>query len=171
MAASTSSTSSTTFMRKGSKNPGLSLILTPEASCAGSSKAGAVYRRGSWDSLYDTPQLEPDWSNHDEESEGVEDDGAQYIYIPAGSPFYRRPSSPRTSGSSVSFTGFPFTCGALAEDDPLFSQSPREIFDEDLELKSDPVVVIASESTDDISLHRFIESNLVQRGDSPCNLK
>jgi hypothetical protein len=87
-----------------------------------------------FDSSANTPDLEPSAeSDSDSESDCEEDDGdnVQYVYIPADSPFHRSLSTPRTS-AYTSFTGFPFACDALAEEDPLFVRTPGAWFDEDI---------------------------------------
>jgi len=99
-----------TGKNKASKNPGLSLNLAPSAS----------EKRPITDVSSTTSSSE---------------DGAQYVLIPAESPFYKH-STPANSSAYFSFTGFAFACGALADEDPLFSKSPSELLDEDLQALS-----------------------------------
>ncbi|RDB24876.1 hypothetical protein Hypma_007433 [Hypsizygus marmoreus] len=124
----TSSSFQTTRKVSKSKNPGLALNLTGEPS----SSTGFVIRGhpATAHSFSDTPRLEPDWDS-DDASDSDEDAEVQYIYIPASSPFYKGPTSPRSS-AYLSVSGFPFACDALAQEDPLFVKSPA-LFDEDFE--------------------------------------
>jgi len=88
-----------------------------------------------FDSFTNTPALEPSAdSDSDSDSDFEDDDGddVQYVYIPADSPFHRSLSTPRSS-TYTSFTGFPFACDALAEEDPLFVKTPGAWFDEELQ--------------------------------------
>jgi hypothetical protein len=90
-----------------------------------------------FDSLRNTPALEPSAdsdsdSDSDFEENDDEDENIQYVYIPADSPFHRSLSTPRSS-AYPSFTGFPFACDALAEEDPLFMKTPGAWFDEELQ--------------------------------------
>jgi len=153
MSSLIASTSSTDGTHKTSKKPGLALNLTREASRTSSSESAATYRRpSSVHSLSNTPELEPDWNN-DADADEYGDDDAQYVYIAADSPFYRGPSSPCTS-SYLSVTGFPFACDALAEEDPLFAQSPEALFDEETESEirnGNHVVIVDGEFAEEMS--------------------
>ena len=85
--------------------------------------------------MANTPDLEPctdSDSDSDSDCEDDDDEDAQYVYIPADSPFHRGLPSPSTS-AYASFTGFPFACDALAEEDPLFVKTPGAWFDEDVQ--------------------------------------
>lgn len=91
--------------------------------------------------------MEPDWEHDDDASDSGDDSDAQYVYIHADSPFYRGPGSPQTS-AYLSFSGFPFACDALAQEDPLFAKSFGGLSDEELEdidLRDHRVVVVESE--------------------------
>jgi hypothetical protein len=83
-------------------------------------------------SLTNTPGLEPS-SDYDSESDCDSDEDAQFVYIPANSPFNTAASTARTSSAYLPFSAIPFACDALAEEDPLFTDSPNEVFDEDLQ--------------------------------------
>jgi hypothetical protein len=87
-----------------------------------------------FESLSDTPALEPSTDSDSDSDSDCEDDGddVQYVYIPADSPFHRDLSTP-CSAAHTSFTGFPFACDALAEEDPLFVSTPGAWFDEELQ--------------------------------------
>jgi len=121
--------------RLSAKNPGLSLNLKLSASSS-SMQCTVIRRRSSmFDSSEHTPELEPcteSDSDSDSDCEGDDNDDAQYVYIPADSPFHRGLLNPRTS-AYTSFTGFPFACDALAEEDPLFVKTPGAWFDEELQ--------------------------------------
>ncbi|KAG6828843.1 hypothetical protein H0H92_006602 [Tricholoma furcatifolium] len=128
---------------KVSKNPGLALDLNGNITTTLFSKH-LVPRPlpSAISSLTNTPELEPDWTNEDDASDDGDDTEAQYIYIEAESLFFHAPSSACTT-SYLSVSGFPFACDALAEDDPLFSQSLGyfdDALDTDLE---DSAVIIA----------------------------
>ncbi|GLB37964.1 hypothetical protein LshimejAT787_0410150 [Lyophyllum shimeji] len=163
MASPVASTSSVTTTRKASKNPGLALRLAQEVSEASSSGPSLKLRRLSpVHSLSNTPELEPDWDNDDSACESGDEDGAQYVYIAADSPFYRGPSSPRTS-SYLALNGYPFACDALAEEEPLFS--PRALFDDDpgSELEdSTGVVIVDADSAHDMDSRSTSEWNLIE---------
>jgi hypothetical protein len=101
-----------------------------------------------------TPALEPSAdsdSDSDSDCEDDDSDNVQYVYIPADSPFHRNLSTPRTS-AYPSFTGFPFACDALAEEDPLFVKTPGAWFDEELQ-------GIVSASDDDVDSGIFVWDN------------
>lgn len=88
-----------------------------------------------FDDFWNTPALEfsADYdSDSDTDFEDDDGDDTQYVYIPADSPFHRGLSTPRIS-AHTSFTGFPFACDALAEEDPLFVKTPGAWFDEELQ--------------------------------------
>ncbi|KAF8234394.1 hypothetical protein L208DRAFT_835186 [Tricholoma matsutake] len=149
-----------------SKNPGLSLNLNLAAS---SNPCTVIRRRSSvFDSLTNTPDLEPsadsdsDSDSSDADDEDDEGDNVQYVYIPADSPFHRSLSTPRTS-TCPSFTGFPFACDALAEEDPLFMRTPGAWFDEELQH-------IVSTSGDNIDSGIFVRDNEQSEPHSQCRL-
>ncbi|KAG5644524.1 hypothetical protein DXG03_008266 [Asterophora parasitica] len=159
--ASTSSFNATSS--KASKNPGLALDLTRAASQSSKS----VQRLSPAHSLSKTPELEPDWNSDDDASDFGDDDDAQYVYIYADSPFYRGPSL-RTS-SYISFSGFPFACDALAEEDPLFADSPDALFDKELSSESGPdnsddiyIVVVDADLAKDMDSQSSHQWNLME---------
>ncbi|KAF5375569.1 hypothetical protein D9615_009163 [Tricholomella constricta] len=163
MSSSIASTSSANC--KASKNPGLALNLTNEARGTLLPKNVVVHRRSSsTSSLSNTPELESDWNSEDDMSDCGDDDDAQYVYIPADSPFYRGPTSPRTS-SYLSFSGFPFACDALAEEDPLFAHSPGALFDKEPEpefTNAAPVIFVDVDLAEDMDMKSDRQWNLME---------
>lgn len=108
-------------------------------------------------SFSDNPGLESDWENDASDCENESD--AQYIYIPFDSPFYWNPTSP-CSADYLSFSGFPFACDALAQDDPLFARSPAAVFEEELQFgipAGEHVVVVDAQSPENIDPWQHLE--------------
>jgi hypothetical protein len=151
MPSSTTSSSSPSTPhagRKGWKNPDLALDLSNEAlsnevrgvllSCIvrvdniPAQICQAHQPLFSNDSRSHTPQLVPD--TEDDTSECGNDSDVQYVYIFDDTPFFREPLP--SSSSYMSFSGFPFACDALVQDDPLFARAPGSVFEDELDLDS-----------------------------------
>ncbi|KAG6910413.1 hypothetical protein DXG01_010768 [Tephrocybe rancida] len=146
-----------TSSSKGSKNLKLALDLTRATSEQWSPKYSATLQfTSSVSSLSNTPALEPDWTDEHDALDNEDDDEAQYVYIAADSPFYRAPSTPRTS-SYLSVSGFPFACDALAEEDPLFAPSCSTFDDEFDAVPRDNTVIV------------IVDAGFVDNNDSQIN--
>lgn len=89
-------------------------------------------RPGTANSFTNTPGLEPS-SDTDSDSDSESDEDAQFVYIPANSPFNTAPTTSRTASAYIPLSAIPFACDALAEEDPLFAGSPSDLFDEELQ--------------------------------------
>lgn len=112
-------------------------------------------RPGTANSFTNTPGLEPS-SDADSDSENESDDDAQFVYIPANSPFNTAPSTTRTASAYLPLSAIPFACDALAEEDPLFANSPNDLFDEEFPMASSDekgsVVVVDFDDAEEESL-------------------
>ncbi|KAF9462380.1 hypothetical protein BDZ94DRAFT_1261228 [Collybia nuda] len=110
-------------------------------------------RPGTANSFTNTPGLEPS-SDADSDSDFESDEDAQFVYIPANSPFNTPASTARTASAYLPLSAIPFACDALAEEDPLFASSPSDLFDDKFQHSAGPlldgegnVVVIDLENT------------------------
>ncbi|KAG5729055.1 hypothetical protein E4T56_gene19946, partial [Termitomyces sp. T112] len=148
-----SSPVASTFTSKVSKNPGLTIDLKAHTSRKLYSNLHSFTRQlpSAISSLSNTPALEPDWIDEDDASDCGNSDEVQYIYITSDSPFYRPPTTPRSSYITVS--GFQFACDPLAEEDLSSGESTSN------ELASDNNVVV------------IVDTGLTEDPDSQSNIE
>ncbi|KAH0588627.1 hypothetical protein H2248_004452 [Termitomyces sp. 'cryptogamus'] len=153
-----SSPVASTFTSKVSKNPGLTIDLKAHTSRKLYSNLHSFTRQlpSAISSLSNTPALEPDWIDEDDASDCGNSDEVQYIYITSDSPFYRPPTTPRSSYITVS--GFQFACDPLAEEDLSSGESTSN------ELASDNnvIVIVDTGLTEDPDSQPNIEWNFTE---------